>query len=1215
MSDVDIFDPTLLKKKKKLAKVEIFDPTLIEKQEEETEVFDPTERVEPPISGMFMRPEEDIAIPAADDIRLQESWDVNATGEKLAAAEIFAEQLGISKEEAFNNIDTLFNIVDPNGDPKSILQKFNTGFKHWRLAEELNDLSFKQLTGQLNFPEIYQAQIDEENAKDEPDEGKIEKLESKLKQANDVAARMEELETDMAGLMPEDARFWMPQVAYTVGQITSQMLGAMQEGFVMGMGTAGVAALAGTAAGPPGTLAAGLGGFTFGLGAGMTSYNFRQMSGTTWRKLINEGVDKRWARPIALASGAFQAAAELMQQLTFVKTIPGVGKALMKAGENAVITMAKNGTFKTLAANAADKLGKLGIVGAEEVTIELFQNVLDGISDYVAIEMENKYRKDPGADITDVSSPAIVNFLSAMNDLGFQKTEEEHPDRESPELLTHGDWRDFVKEQVSTIINMGLASFLIAVPGGTLSFSADVKTVRDLRLEEARKAQIAPPEPTPIIPGEQHPIGETVAKVQPDILLHPDTQEEVTVSPKEQAEALQGAYEAQKNVFFGRRDTRLLFNQAENRNLQTEIKVELGKKRYDAQAKETDAAMSLYTDTKNDPTSPVKYLDEVSEEDQKTFKKSQELTKEEQQIAKKIDKEYRAIGIEAQEADVIRNIRENYTNRVWERKGKPDVEVYRKFGTTTRHAKQRVFTTILEGLAKGYKLKVKGATNNLFIYKDEMIKTIENKRFLNELTATKTIDGTPLLTTKHLEGYEEIKHPNWVQWRFAGKADPNEVYGQNFFATEDGTLLEKQRLYAPKRIAKNLNNIFGASALDVVPGVKTLTKYNAIIKSWVLQSSFFHHLAFARSYYLGVGHKNLKDLDIRSAYKEGIASIENLQPELVQGVKNGLTLSLIQDWDESLLQEKTVIENFLAKNKVTKVISEKISNLRQLQADFLFGQLGAGLKAKSFLIEYKNELKRSPNEDTDVIARRVAGLINADFGGLHLERIGRNPTVQHLFRIFALAPDWTESNIRSMVSALKIGGKEETQMYQRFWGRIALKGAALTTLANFALAGGDLDEMWENYKRAWEAGDLKWMDMDITPIYEMFGGKSGQRKYLSVFGHFKDPLKFANPFTVVKAAHYKGSIAYSTAFELMAGADWAGRKFTTFRELLETGETVKWGPGRPISAEQFPSYVLSQVKGSQPVQIQNILSWITGEMEGFDAIANSLGLGVRTTYK
>ena len=62
------------------------------------------------------------------------------------------------------------------------------------------------------------------------------------------------------------------------------------------------------------------------------------------------------------------------------------------------------------------------------------------------------------------------------------------------------------------------------------------------------------------------------------------------------------------------------------------------------------------------------------------------------------------------------------------------------------------------------------------------------------------------------------------------------------------------------------------------------------------------------------------------------------------------------------------------------------------------------------------------------------------------------------------------------------------------------------------------------------------------------------------------------------------------------------------------GKTVTWTPGKegPIEFDQLPSFLLSQIKGSQPVQVQNFLSWMAGEMEGFDAIANSLGLGVRT---
>ena len=304
-----------------------------------------------------------------------------------------------------------------------------------------------------------------------------------------------------------------------------------------------------------------------------------------------------------------------------------------------------------------------------------------------------------------------------------------------------------------------------------------------------------------------------------------------------------------------------------------------------------------------------------------------------------------------------------------------------------------------------------------------------------------------------------------------------------------------------------------------------------------------------------------------------------------------------------------------------------------MQADFLFGEFGAGLKAKAFLVEYRHEVMKHPNEDPNVIAKRVASLINDDFGGLHLGRLGRNPTTQHIFRIFALAPDWTESNIRSMVKTIsplrKVDGKwtktvskEEMELYQRFWIGIAWKGMAATTLANFLMAGGDIDEMVENYEKAIEnKGWIGVTAVDITPIYRFFGGETQRRKYFSILGHFMDPLKFFNPATSLKAAHHKSSVFGSFIHEARTGADWAGRKFTTLEELIETGETVKFGPGTPLNLNPFSkesqlySFLLAQLIGTQMIQIQNLIGWLSGEMEGFDAVMNSLGLGVTSTYE
>jgi len=683
---------------------------------------------------------------------------------------------------------------------------------------------------------------------------------------------------------------------------------------------------------------------------------------------------------------------------------------------------------------------------------------------------------------------------------------------------------------------------------------------------------------------------------------------------KEQKEGLktefEKSYETQKDIWFKGTDGRIFDANVEARLLKKELKQITKKTPYDP--KQLSEAVQIYIDTKRNPEHIEKYYDNLTPEQQKTVNLSQNLPENVRGVIDKIEKSYAETGIESLDADVIRNLQENYVNRIWDLKEpKRSSEVGRKFGTTSRHSKARKFDTILEGWANGYDLKVKDAVSNLRIYKEEMVKTIEDKKFLSELRKIKDVDGNPLLSTQQLEGYVEIEHPNFKVWEWAGEVEPTKTYGKNFFSTEDGTLFERRSLYAPKKQAKNLNNMLGTSKLADVAGVRGTTKFNAIAKAWILQSSLFHHFAFARSYYLGTNHKRFGEMSFRGAYREGIKFIESSDPVVRHGVENGLTLGLQQDWEANLLREKTYVGKVLDKNKVTKGVKDAVTGFREAQADFLFGEIGAGLKAKSYMIEFRNQVKKYPTENPDVIAKRVARLINDDFGGLHLKRMGRNPTLQHIFRLAALAPDWTESNIRTIVKTLKnkTGDARELYLYQKFWGGVVVKGLGATALMNYAMAGGDVKEMKDKYDRAWKEGNFNWAKVDITPIYKMLGGEGKDPRYFSVLGHFLDPAKFiTHP---VKSAHHKGSVVYGAGHEALVGADWAGRKFTTFEELLDTGETVKWGPGSPISYEQFPAYALSQIIGMQPIQVQNFIGWANGEIDEFDAISRSLG--IRTT--
>ncbi|MHC4608479.1 MAG: hypothetical protein ACYTAF_16325, partial [Planctomycetota bacterium] len=266
----------------------------------------------------------------------------------------------------------------------------------------------------------------------------------------------------------------------------------------------------------------------------------------------------------------------------------------------------------------------------------------------------------------------------------------------------------------------------------------------------------------------------------------------------------------------------------------------------------------------------------------------------------------------------------------------------------------------------------------------------------------------------------------------------------------------------------------GVSKLKGKKGLDELTKFNAVTKAWILQSSLFHHLAFGRSFYLGSAPFGeaiekvraggnfidaVKGLTPRQAYLSGQKSIGDMEPEVELLVRNGLTLGRIQEWEEKILREEdTFVGRMMDKHGATKEIKDKINAFRQNQADFLFKQFGAGLKAKAALIELRTILKKHPDMEPNKAAKIAANLINDDFGGLHLRRMGRDPTTQHIFRLVALAPDWTESNIRSAVKAFKRG--EEGDVYRRFWARIITKSIFATLAMGALLHGKELPERY-----------------------------------------------------------------------------------------------------------------------------------------------------------
>ena len=758
---------------------------------------------------------------------------------------------------------------------------------------------------------------------------------------------------------------------------------------------------------------------------------------------------------------------------------------------------------------------------------------------------------------------------------------------------------------------------------------------------------------------------------------------------------------------------------------------------YNRHLKKMDRAMQVYIDLRNKKSDPGRFAEQTEKYWHRLSKEQQELIRLAQvidnspklkEVADRIVAIDRESGVEAKAHGVINDLVEDHLSRRWKKRGEGSFfGGKRKFETSRGAAKQRTYESILEGFAKGRELEIEGATSVLYETLVGNDAVIQNRRFIEMAKKIKTEDGTPLMTTSHLDGYKAIEHPGMRGWKYAGKikalplierikeishtreeinkfskdgagapdskplqklkeivmeslkargfsegeasnfiarigsgkaeADVlikeiketivvkemqevtgfsiEEMLSQDIVIAKDGTILKKTQLYAPEEMADSLNRVLGKSGLEG-PIWDNVTKYNAVIKAWILQSNLFHYLAFMRSYLLGVSGKKGKEWNISHAMQEGLRAAKEQDPMLMHGVRNGLTLGKMQDWNESIIRrEKTIIGNTLDKmqnvpgGKIAKNIADEISQLREDQANYLFNHVGAGLKAQSYMIEFRNQVKSHPTEKLDVLAERAAELINADFGGWNLRRTYakdkyRNATTQHVARLILLSPDWTESYVRTFAHALGGGTKARRQFYRKFWAGIITRGMQAHIAMNVMMATLDDKTFVERMELAWENRGLRGVfGVDITPIARSLGGTEGEdRTYWDIFGHFYDPVRWVTD--PVEIGKHKSSVVSKWFFEVLTGTDWKGHKFTTYDEFLGTdkeGEvytssSLEHGIGDPkggqykgqltkavrghsgLEYSQYPSFVATQVRGSQPAQAQQLMSKLAVGMQG-----------------
>ena len=690
---------------------------------------------------------------------------------------------------------------------------------------------------------------------------------------------------------------------------------------------------------------------------------------------------------------------------------------------------------------------------------------------------------------------------------------------------------------------------------------------------------------------------------------------------------------------------------------QEKIKASTGEKKFGEHSENIDAAiqMSLDLERATDEQALLTQVSKLSPRWRKIIKLSRMLTPEQKKIAQEIKSDYEIMGKRAMDEKVINNMIDDYVARAWKLEDKASTDVNRIFGTQSRHAKKRTIPTILDGLLAGLEPKFKSASKNYAVYHEEIENTIANKHLLAALKKYKIVVTKPPKDTR--KNWKKIDSPNFRIWQLHTKLDidalPQKDYepymedeGISIRSYDPGDTFVKgdkifilKEVYAPKEIADNINNIFGTSALRKNPTWRKISAIKETAKMLTLCGTFFHHWAYGASFLLFSKTGNATPWFKGQEYQMGLDRVKGWGPDVQKLTKAGLTIGLRADFDEAEIERLGVFKS-IADAIPFLPAKQKKSLLRWKDefTHFLFDQFGAGLKVQAAMQKLEDARKHFPHlskEDDARLAESVATHINDDFGGLNLKKMGRNPTVQDVSRIFTLAVDWTESNIRLAVRSFVAsgglprggggpGGKKppgasdeewaraDRAINKNMWARAMLIGGVLTVGTNILLHR-------DKYPKAvWRAmstkgkfdynkfSTLKWMGVYLGQ------DKGGVDRWLNFFfRHSIDPAKGALHF--FRFAYHKGSHITKGIVEVATGRNWRSDRFTTTGELwkkkkLTTPYSKRIGP---LFSGEIPSYMLNQAGQLVPAGLQGTLDCIRGEWDGLAKIA---GLQVSRVY-
>ena len=554
---------------------------------------------------------------------------------------------------------------------------------------------------------------------------------------------------------------------------------------------------------------------------------------------------------------------------------------------------------------------------------------------------------------------------------------------------------------------------------------------------------------------------------------------------------------------------------------------------------------------------------------------SQGLAPKELQVYRYVRQFLDTLGKEAQDASVIKGMRQNYVSYIVERD--PLMSLEQESGILKRifesgegggsgspntrfgkRGKYETFDEINSALkGSGLKLKTQDIGEIVGLYTKSMRTAIENKILLDSLKTAKTAGGMDYLVRADKNGnlppgYEKLNHP--------------QLTGYGVQAELVDSLKVVMNSSNPNVVTRGLHGLAMA--------VKRVQVFGSLFHAKSLLEVYINSMG--KDFYSTKTGVNMAPINAAlKMYREG-----GLGDTLDVGIRHGLSMQIPLDVSQSIIGNigksiDAITPRVIGKDwKLGTAVTDKIDWVNGKMDKLTWDYLHAGIKGAVFLKEFETMMLRNaeaharnpkiPLKSRELIAKEVATYANDLTGGLNWFQIaadaktqlGRNlgmyfagPEGQRFAQMVAFAPDWAISTLRAGFKAfgesdrtLKGLWKPEnaTDLYRRYALRSTLYWMTLLNGINYATSGhsvlenkdptriefGDGTSMqagkhtFEAVHAVMDPVKFAYNKLGFTPkmMIDLASGKSGYGdtapKYDNFVGH---AARTALPFTVNSA--------------------------------------------------------------------------------------------------